>query len=186
MCVCARLCEVRILPIAVAVPSFHAPSLPCESSSPGSLSGLFDECAAGRRAGQNPIIIQAHRRSTLTAARCRSPPYYSLLTNNQANRKNKSCPSWINEVLSTRRAARGATRPSVAGITAVPSPSLLWFSLAGPTSAQAAEFSHLPDNITVLEGESVILRWVSDPHPHLHLHLHLCDKTKHDFLFWIH
>uniref|UniRef100_A0A673LQK6 IgLON family member 5-like n=2 Tax=Sinocyclocheilus rhinocerous TaxID=307959 RepID=A0A673LQK6_9TELE len=34
----------------------------------------------------------------------------------------------------------------------------LSFSLAGPTGAQAAEFGHLPDNITVLEGESVILR----------------------------
>uniref|UniRef100_A0A8C1T1J5 Ig-like domain-containing protein n=1 Tax=Cyprinus carpio TaxID=7962 RepID=A0A8C1T1J5_CYPCA len=28
----------------------------------------------------------------------------------------------------------------------------------GPTGAQAAEFGHLPDNITVLEGESVVLR----------------------------
>ncbi|KAI4890752.1 hypothetical protein NFI96_001288 [Prochilodus magdalenae] len=28
----------------------------------------------------------------------------------------------------------------------------------GPSSVQAAEFGHLPDNITVLEGESVILR----------------------------
>ncbi|XP_052002586.1 igLON family member 5-like [Xyrauchen texanus] len=32
---------------------------------------------------------------------------------------------------------------------------LLW---QGPSSAQAAEFGHVPDNITVLEGESVILR----------------------------
>ncbi|XP_030639064.1 igLON family member 5 [Chanos chanos] len=31
-------------------------------------------------------------------------------------------------------------------------------SLQSSTSAQAAEFGHLPDNITVLEGESVILR----------------------------
>ncbi|XP_056618252.1 igLON family member 5 isoform X1 [Triplophysa dalaica] len=32
---------------------------------------------------------------------------------------------------------------------------LLW---KGPTSTQAAEFGHMPDNITVLEGESVTLR----------------------------
>lgn len=64
---CVREC----VPIAVAVPSFHALPLPCESSSPGSLSGLFDECTARRRTGQNPIIIQARWRSALTAPCCR-------------------------------------------------------------------------------------------------------------------
>lgn len=127
------------------------------------------------------LIIRSVRRVHGQAARGAEPNHYSsplpvsadgsmlpfcglIILSSQItkqNHKNKSCLTRINEVLSSRHAARGtrgSNGPSVVGITAVCSLSLLSFSLAGPTGAQAAEFGHLPDNITVLEGESVVLR----------------------------
>lgn len=51
VCVCVLVGRMSIPSVTVAVPSFHAPAAPCESSSLGSLSVLFNERASHQNAG---------------------------------------------------------------------------------------------------------------------------------------
>lgn len=50
-CVCVLVGRMSIPSVTVAVPSFHAPAPPRESSSLGSLSVLFNERASHQNAG---------------------------------------------------------------------------------------------------------------------------------------
>lgn len=48
---CVLVGRMSIPSVTVGVPSFHAPAAPRESSSLGSLSVLFNECASHQNAG---------------------------------------------------------------------------------------------------------------------------------------
>lgn len=153
ICLCFCLC-VRVH-ASVTVPSFHAPAAPQESSSFGSLSGLFNERAsppecwakANRYASAAVsadvvtlfVLVNVPLSSEISVFGCWVQPH----------------PAWFG--LAVRLPDRWTP---VEGLTPLLNPHLdlsALFFLAG-SSVRGAEFGHLPDNITVLEGESVTLR----------------------------